>query len=73
MLYSIEGLPPRLDRGPFEACTFAPRCTLVEAGCQEGEPELLDCGEGRQRRCILPVEAVLARDVSSAGEAGEGV
>ncbi len=58
-LESIEGLPPRLDRGPFEACTFAPRCELVRDGCYEGEPvlESLDGGR-RRRRCILPVEEV---------------
>jgi oligopeptide/dipeptide ABC transporter ATP-binding protein len=71
VLYSIEGLPPRLDRGPFEACTFAPRCDLAEPACLDGEPELLDCGEGRERRCILPVEAVTAREVPSSGSAPE--
>jgi oligopeptide transport system ATP-binding protein len=55
-LFSIEGLPPRLDRGPFEACTFAPRCPLVREACHQGEPALEACGEGRARRCIVPVE-----------------
>ena len=59
-LFSIEGLPPRLDRGPFEACTFAPRCALATQDCLAGEPELVAFDDDRERRCILPVEALLA-------------
>ncbi|MDA1195160.1 MAG: ABC transporter ATP-binding protein, partial [Planctomycetota bacterium] len=40
-LFSIDGLPPRLDGGPFGACTFAPRCPLVQDVCHEGEPALV--------------------------------
>ena len=57
-LFSIEGLPPRLDREPFTACTFAPRCPLVTDVCHQGEPELEDTGDGRRRRCALPIEQV---------------
>jgi oligopeptide/dipeptide ABC transporter ATP-binding protein len=54
-LVSIEGLPPRLDRGPFEACTFAPRCPDVLKACRDGEPGLTRVSNHQQRRCIVPV------------------
>jgi oligopeptide transport system ATP-binding protein len=57
-LFSIEGLPPRLDRGPFTGCTFAPRCPLVRQACHEGEPPLVEFAPGRRRRCVLPPEEV---------------
>ena len=59
-LFSIEGLPPRLDQGEFHACTFAPRCPLVEARCRDGEPALVDTSPGRRRRCALSIEEVNA-------------
>jgi oligopeptide/dipeptide ABC transporter ATP-binding protein len=55
-LYSIEGIPPRLDQGPFSACTFAPRCPHVRAACRSGEPALVEFGLGRTRRCVVPLE-----------------
>jgi oligopeptide transport system ATP-binding protein len=57
-LASIEGLPPRLDRGPFTACTFAPRCAMVRDACRDGEPSLEAFAPGRRRRCVAPVEEV---------------
>jgi oligopeptide transport system ATP-binding protein len=60
-LRSIEGLPPRLDRGPFSSCTFAPRCPLAGDACLDGEPPLTAFGEGRARRCVLTAEEVKAR------------
>ncbi len=60
-LRSIEGLPPRLDRGPFGACTFAPRCPLAGDACLDGEPPLRAFGEGRARRCVFSAEEVKAR------------
>jgi len=59
-LFSIEGLPPRLDREPFTACTFAPRCPLVQDVCRQGEPSLESTGDGRWRRCALSIEEVRA-------------
>jgi oligopeptide/dipeptide ABC transporter ATP-binding protein len=56
-LASIEGLPPRLDRGPFSACTFEPRCPQAHDACLRGEPALESQG-GRRRRCVLPPEEV---------------
>jgi peptide/nickel transport system ATP-binding protein len=52
-LDALHGLPPRLDLGPFHACTFAPRCPLVQARCHEGEPALTPTDSGRRRRCVL--------------------
>ena len=57
-LTSIEGLPPRLDRGPFTACTFVPRCAFAHDACLRGDPPLVEFARGRLRRCVLPVEEV---------------
>lgn len=54
-LFSIEGLPPRLDRGPFDACAFAPRCPHVREVCKEREPALTQFALDRGRRCVVPV------------------
>jgi oligopeptide/dipeptide ABC transporter ATP-binding protein len=55
-LDSIPGLPPRLDRGPFTQCTFAPRCRYVHDACRAGDPPLIPlAGDAtRLRRCVLP-------------------
>jgi oligopeptide/dipeptide ABC transporter ATP-binding protein len=52
-LAALEGLPPRLDLGPFRECTFAPRCSLSRPRCRESEPALEQTEPGRRRRCIL--------------------
>jgi oligopeptide transport system ATP-binding protein len=57
-LASIEGLPPRLDRGPFTACAFLPRCKQVRQECSRGEPALAPRGPGRASRCVLKAEEV---------------
>jgi oligopeptide transport system ATP-binding protein len=51
----IQGMPPRLDQGPFDACTFAPRCRYVHEACRRGDPALVEAEPGRLRRCVLPV------------------
>ncbi|MFM8979220.1 MAG: ABC transporter ATP-binding protein [Planctomycetia bacterium] len=53
-LASIGGLPPRLDRGPFTACTFLPRCAQRRAACEAAEPPLEPRGRAREARCVLP-------------------
>ncbi len=58
-LRSIQGLPPRLDRGPFAACTFAPRCQQRQERCTQGEPELRLVEPGRLSRCVLSPSEVL--------------
>jgi peptide/nickel transport system ATP-binding protein len=55
-LESIPGMPPRLDRGPFTECTFAPRCRYVHDACRDGEPELERVSPTRLKRCVLPPE-----------------
>jgi oligopeptide/dipeptide ABC transporter ATP-binding protein len=57
-LASIEGMPPRLDQGPFEECTFAARCPFVHARCHQGEPLLSARSDGGARRCVLEEEAL---------------
>ena len=58
-LESIPGMPPRLDRGPFRECSFAPRCRFVHDACRAGDPPLLEATAGRLRRCVLPAERVV--------------
>jgi oligopeptide/dipeptide ABC transporter ATP-binding protein len=55
-LAALDGLPPRLDLGPFRECSFAPRCTYAHARCLEAEPPLAPTDAGRQRRCVLAPE-----------------
>ncbi len=65
-LQAIDGLPPRLDRGPFSACAFAPRCTHATAECGEREPLLASLDGRRLCRCVHP----LAGGVSTRVEGG---
>jgi oligopeptide transport system ATP-binding protein len=58
-LYSIEGLPPRLDGGPFRACSFASRCPHARDRCRQGEPALVQFTPDRERRCVVPQEELL--------------
>ena len=58
-LETIPGMPPRLDQGPFTECSFAARCGFVHEACRAREPELVEAGDGRVRRCVLPVERLL--------------
>jgi oligopeptide/dipeptide ABC transporter ATP-binding protein len=55
-LESIPGMPPRLDRGPFTECSFAPRCRFVHDACRVEDPPLIEVAGGRLRRCVLPVD-----------------
>lgn len=59
-LATIEGLPPRLDQGPFESCRFVPRCPFVKAVCREREPDLEPVRDGHLRRCVLGPEELSA-------------
>jgi oligopeptide/dipeptide ABC transporter ATP-binding protein len=51
-LTALDGLPPRLDLGPFEACSFEPRCTLASDVCRAREPELRPTAPDRLARCV---------------------
>jgi oligopeptide/dipeptide ABC transporter ATP-binding protein len=57
-LHSIDGLPPRLDRGGFSACSFEPRCKYARDACRRGEPPLVEFAIGRARRCVVPLEEI---------------
>ena len=58
-LTSLDGLPPRLDLGPFKACSFAPRCRFARSECLQGEPALRETAPQRLARCILRPEEVV--------------
>jgi oligopeptide/dipeptide ABC transporter ATP-binding protein len=60
-LSPIPGLPPRLSGGPLTECAFVPRCRRAREGCLHGEPALVDAGDGRLRRCIVPVSEMRGR------------
>ena len=51
-LYSIRGVVPALN-APVTHCRFADRCDFATEACMNGEPELLDLGNGHKARCIL--------------------
>jgi oligopeptide/dipeptide ABC transporter ATP-binding protein len=67
-LAAIAGLPPRLDLGPFCACSFEPRCRHASSNCRTREPELRTTAPGRLARCILD-PGVLDPGVLGAGAA----
>ena len=58
-LETIPGTPPSLDRAPAN-CSFASRCTFVQARCLEGLPPNVQAGPGRTVRCILAEHADVA-------------
>ncbi len=60
-LDAIPGSPPALETQPT-SCAFAPRCPLVEPGCNAGLPPAVQLGPGRMARCLkaeMPVAASL--------------
>lgn len=57
-LGAIPGAPPRLDRLP-QGCSFAPRCSLAERACEEGDIPEIALAPGRSARC-LKVNAAMA-------------
>jgi oligopeptide/dipeptide ABC transporter ATP-binding protein len=60
-LFTLQGLPPRLDGTGFTGCSFAARCNYVRAECRLKEPELAPTAPLRAARCILsPQELTLA-------------
>lgn len=54
-LVSIDGSPPNLLQAPT-ACPFAPRCPLAAEPCMDGEPELVDHGNGHFAACARSAE-----------------
>jgi len=59
-LVPIMGMMPLLSDLPV-SCKFAPRCPLRVAGCAV-EPPLVVRPDGRQVRCIRPLDTVSAND-----------
>ncbi len=55
-LHPIAGLPPRLTGEALRECSFAPRCRRAHEDCRRGEPALEAAADGRERRCVVPVE-----------------
>jgi peptide/nickel transport system ATP-binding protein len=55
-LTAIEGQPPDLAAVP-PGCSFAPRCRLAEARCQEMPPALEPAGPGHLVACLRAEEA----------------
>jgi ABC-type dipeptide/oligopeptide/nickel transport system ATPase component len=53
---ALDGLPPRLDLGPFEACSFEPRCAFASDVCRVREPELRLTTPNRLARCVRSPE-----------------
>jgi peptide/nickel transport system ATP-binding protein len=58
-LDTIPGAPPRLDRLP-PGCSFAPRCSLADAACSQGEILAVPLGPQRNVRCIKLVANIAA-------------
>jgi peptide/nickel transport system ATP-binding protein len=50
-LEAIPGAPPRLDRLPV-GCTFAPRCALAAADCNQGDIPLVSLAPQHEVRCL---------------------
>jgi peptide/nickel transport system ATP-binding protein len=50
-LEAIPGAPPRLDQLPL-GCSFAPRCTLADAACRQGEIPTVELKSGRNAQCV---------------------
>ena len=55
-LISIPGVPPNLKHVP-SGCRFADRCRYAAKECHELNVPMVDTENGRQYRCIRPMEA----------------
>ncbi len=63
--HSIAGSPPDLVRLP-PGCPFHPRCPYAQPDCQDGEPDLLDAGDGQRSACFYwPRVGPPARDATA--------
>ena len=54
-LSAIPGTPPNL-KNPPSGCRFAERCNYVRPECRGMRIPLMDIGDGRAYRCIIPTE-----------------
>jgi peptide/nickel transport system ATP-binding protein len=58
-LTAIPGVPPNL-KDPPSGCRFAARCKYAMPVCWAAPVPLIDAGDGRFYRCVLPKEELLA-------------
>jgi len=55
-LSTIPGVVPGIEDRPT-GCLFSPRCSYADERCRQVMPELTTDGEGRQVRCLKPLNA----------------
>ena len=55
-LSTIPGVVPGIEDRPT-GCLFSPRCSYADERCRQVMPELTIDGEGRQVRCLKPLNA----------------
>jgi peptide/nickel transport system ATP-binding protein len=65
-LVPIEGNPPSPAALP-PGCPFAPRCPMKVDACDDGEPPLVETGDGRRVACVR------AREIENKGLTGVDV
>jgi len=62
-LSTIPGVVPGIEDRPT-GCLFSPRCSYADERCRQVMPELTTDGEGRQVRCLKPLDAAAVAAVS---------
>jgi dipeptide transport system ATP-binding protein len=62
-LSTIPGVVPGIEDRPT-GCLFSPRCSYADERCRQVMPELTTDGEGRQVRCLKPLNAAAVAAVS---------
>jgi peptide/nickel transport system ATP-binding protein len=64
-LPSLPGEVPS-PAAPRSGCSFAPRCSLADAGCEQTQPEAVEIGPGHYSACVRPIEQIRAAAANSA-------
>jgi dipeptide transport system ATP-binding protein len=62
-LSTIPGVVPGIEDRPT-GCLFSPRCSYADERCRQVMPELTTDGEGRQVRCLKPLNAAAVAALS---------
>jgi dipeptide transport system ATP-binding protein len=60
-LTTIGGVVPGVDDRP-SGCLFNPRCPYADERCRRERPALTQDGQGRQVRCLKPLDAAMPAD-----------
>ncbi|HEV7575187.1 MAG TPA: ABC transporter ATP-binding protein [Caldimonas sp.] len=60
-LTTIGGVVPGVDDRP-RGCLFNPRCPYADERCRRERPALTQDGQGRQVRCLKPLDAAMPAD-----------